>query len=86
MAHFVKQRKQDIAGHEFRESLAIFWRKAFVPLLTGVRERGGVDPGLKLLSSGRESAARKPARWRTGKAEAAEYAGGVAIAWEPPVL
>src|SRR5882724_12739998 len=53
MAHFVKQRKQHIAGYEFRESLTIFWRKAFVPLITGVRERSGVDPGLKLLPLGR---------------------------------
>ena len=53
MAHFVKRRKQHIAGYEFRESLAIFWRKAFVPLITGVRERSGVDPGLKFFRSGR---------------------------------
>src|ERR1700722_15896792 len=53
MAHFVKHRKQHIAGDELRESLAIFCRKAFVPFITGVRECGGVDPGLKLISFGR---------------------------------
>src|ERR1700726_3743376 len=53
MAHFVKHRKQHIAGYELRESLAIFCRKAFVPFITGVCECGGVDPGLKLVSFGR---------------------------------
>jgi hypothetical protein len=53
MAHFVKQHKQHISGYEFGESQTIFWRKALVPLITGVRACGGVDPGLKLLSFGR---------------------------------
>ncbi len=56
MARFVKQRKQCIAGDELRESLTIFRRKAPVPLITGVRERSGVDSRLKLLRGIAEAA------------------------------
>src|SRR6516162_3456821 len=52
MARFVKQRKQYVAGDELRESLTIFRRKAPVPLITGVRDRSGVDSRLKLLRVG----------------------------------
>ena len=48
MGHFVKQHEQHVAGHEFREPLNIFWRKALKSRIAFAERKGRrVDPGLK---------------------------------------